>query len=140
MKFYSSNIRSINTAFHEIRNLVTQRQTALFIQELWNPKTSSHIHSYSTHFQVRSSANKKRGGGIGHYIHNTIKNETLQIAQGLPDELEIYSCKISFKSCQFIITNIYRPPVKITEKFWDHLSDTLKKLFDTYPNENHIFR
>ena len=37
------------------------------------------------------------------------------------------------------LVNLFFSPVKITEKFWDHLSDTLKKLFDTYPNENHIF-
>jgi len=128
------NVRSLLANFNTFQNhLVNSGYDIVGVTETWLGAdidgTVVNVNNHNCFYQNRPS---RRGGGVGIYIKNNVRCETLLSAS--LEYIEYLWIKIIFYDQVVILGIIYRPPNADITQFFSSLEDMLYNIYSNYDN------
>lgn len=132
----SLNIRSLHSKINDLKELILEDTSnknfnfsVVILQEVWNIRNLNTLYIDGYHPIVEKGRERKQGGGLGMYIREGLKYETLHEFSLIGDVFESLVVKIFTNQSKFkIIVNLYRIPNTRVESFIEGVNNLLLAL------------
>lgn len=132
----SLNIRSLHSKINDLKELILEDAcnmnfnfSVVILQEVWNIKNINTLGIDGYHPIVEKGRERRQGGGLGMFIREGFKYETLHEFSQIGDVFESLVIKIFTNQSKFkIIVNLYRIPNTRIESFIEGINNLLLAL------------
>lgn len=125
------NVRSLLSGFVDFKtHILDNKYNIIAVTETWlTDNTSQDLIQINNYTLILKNRTNNRGGGIGIYIHNSLKFENIEI-EGL-NTCEHLWLRISINSKNITFGVIYRPPNTAGNDFLNQFEDVLLTIVPT---------
>ena len=133
------NIRSLTKNVDEFKIFISQTEVepvAICLTETWLKNSfESECFSLQNYLKIETSNRKKRGGGVGIFVHKKATKKT--IASVDTNSLQAISLEIKFCDKTYLVTCVYIPPNATKAETFEELSSYIDQISIT-PSTLHI--